>query len=122
MDFKELKSLVNIEVKEGAKIEGKTFSSEFIKETLYNRIWKSANVVKNKRQADKGGVKAIVSQAIKAKLIDASEALAIIMENDKESANALKEQLPKVEKDELPTREDLETAIKQVLAGKGQAS
>ena len=122
MNKNQLREMVTFEDVEPLKIQGEEFSQDFIKSTLLARIWRSATVVKNKRESDKGGIKTTIMQAISEGLIEKEEGFDLVMTPNKEKIAELKEKLPSVEKSEEPTEEDIKIAITQVLANKGQAS
>lgn len=122
MNKTQLREMVTFEGVEPLKIQGEEFSKDFIKSTLLARIWRSATVVKNKRESDKGGIKTTILQAISEGLIEKEEGFDLVMTPNKEKIAELKEKLPSVEKSEEPTEEDIKIAITQVLANKGQAS
>ena len=121
MNFEQMKELITIEfIDDKLMIDGEEFSRELIEKNAYARIWNSATVVKNKRQADKGGVKATVLQAINEGLIEKEEGFDLVMTPDKEKIAELKEKLPTVEKTVEPTEDDIKRGKEQVQAGKGQ--
>jgi hypothetical protein len=96
--------------------------AEYIVSTLYARIWRSAIVVKNKRESDKGGAKATIQQALTAGLIDNSEALNLLLATNTARMAELREALPHNAKTDEPTDEDIKIAVAQLIANKGQAS
>lgn len=122
MTFETFKSSLKISGTGTVTVEGVTIGAEELIKTITMRIWKSAQVVKNKREADKGGIKLVVSQALAAKLITKDEAFDIVMLGDKAKAAELREKLPKTEKTEDPSDEDVAVAIRQVTSGKGQSA
>lgn len=105
---------------EAIEINGVTISSEVIIDTFKNKAWKSALVIKNRREAETGGLKSIVGRALTLKIIDANEGLAIILSNDKARAKTISEQFPETEKSDEPIESDVEQAIALVLSGGGQ--
>lgn len=122
MNTQQMRETVELTDVKPLKINGVEISAEVVKSTFFARIWRSATVVKNKREADKGGLKATVGQALNAELITAEEGLTILLTGDKEKINSLREQLPTVEKSVEPSEDDVKIAIQQVQANKGQAS
>ena len=121
MNKEELKAFLTLEDVKPLKLNGVIIDEKVVRDTIISRVWRSAIVNKNKRQADKGGVKAVIASALKEGLIDKSQALDLILLGSKGEINALKEQLPKVEKSEYPSEDDIVKALKQIKENKGQA-
>lgn len=105
---------------EGLALEGVVLSGEWLLEVITSKVYRTAVVLKNVRESDKGGVKVIIGQALQAGLVTPEQGLNIIMSSDKAELSRLKELLPKSDKTEEPNEEDIEQAIKKVLAGGGQ--
>jgi hypothetical protein len=122
MNFNEFEAGLKIEGTGSVVVNGLTITAEELKQTIKMRIWKSAQVIKNRREQDKGGLKLTVSSALSAKLITEGEALQIILSNDKAKAQALAEKLPKTEKTEDPSADDIAMAVRLVASGKGQSA
>jgi len=99
-----------------------TIPAEQVSREGYSRIWKSAVVVKNKREADGGGIMLTIQQSLASGAITKEEAFDIMVNKNKEKIAELKALLPTAEKSEEPSDGDIEVAINQYLAGKGQAS
>ena len=120
MNKEQLKDLLKLTGESQINLQGEKIDSKLVYEIILNKVWRTAIVNKNVREADKGGIKAVVSKALNAKLIDANEALTIILTNDKSKTAELLKQLPQNEKTEEPNAEDIERAIVAFLQGKGQ--
>lgn len=120
MTFNELKEAVSIEGVKPLFIDGQELKAEYVLSTILGRIWHSANVNKNKREADRGGVKLTIRRALALDLIDKDKALMLMLDPNKEEVGAIKALLPQEPKSEEPSEEDIELAIAQVLANKGQ--
>ena len=85
-----------------------------------SKIWRSAGVIKTKRQADKGGIKAVIRQAVDKGIIEQADAFGYVMDGISEEKLAeIKEQLPTVEKTATPTDEDGDDGARQVMVQKG---
>jgi len=122
MQYKELEASTKIEVNGSAKIDGVEIPSDVIITTLYGRIWNSAQVIKNKREAVNTSIKATISQALASELITTEEGFDILMNGNKEKITELRAQMPEVEKSKEPTTEDVEQGKKQFIANTGQRS
>ena len=117
-----MRDSVVIEDVQSLTINGTEIPAEFVVSTFYARIWRSATVVKNKRENAGGGIKNTVSQALTLEKIDQTEALALMLTPDKARLAEIKAELPQVDKTDEPTVEDVKIAVTQVLANRGQAS
>ena len=103
-------------------LNGETIDSSDVFKTYNAKIWKEANVIKNRRQAGNNGVKEIVKAGIANELLSKEEALELILMGSKEEVNAIKEQLPEVEKEAEPNDDDVSQAIKNAQEGRGQSA
>ena len=120
MNKTQLREQVTFEGVEPFKLDGVEIPAETIKSTFLARIWRSAVVVKNKR--NDRGVKAVINQALELGLIELMDAVGLLTTPNKEKVAELRSQLPEPEKDAEPTEEDIAKGIEQVLANRGQAS
>ncbi len=103
------------------KLNGEEISIADVEQTYKSKIWKSAGVIKNRREATHGGINSVVGQALQAELITKDEALNIILMNDRTKMAEIKEQLPQTEKTKDPSQEDVKQAIILVKTGGGQS-
>jgi rRNA maturation endonuclease Nob1 len=108
------------------EINGVSLDRAYIEEMLINRIWKSANVIKNRREADNKSQKQIITEALQAELITSEQALELMLSQEKESVKemlkTLSDKLPKTEKSEEPSEEDIDLSIALTLENKGQSA
>lgn len=120
MNYRELVNSTKIEVEGTAKVDGVEIPADVIVTTLYGRIWNSAQVVKNKREAVNTSIKATIGQALKMELITPEEGLQILLVGDKAKVAELRGQMPEVQKSKEPLAEDIEAGKQQFLANAGQ--
>lgn len=110
---------------------GKSYeiSQDFIDAIFTAKVLRTATIIKNVRERADGSIKDLTTLALNNGLLDASQAISILTEKDKDAnaenkkmlIDALQEKgLLGSEKTEKPTTEDLEQALAKVLAGKGQ--
>ena len=121
MTKKEIASKLIFEGDANLIINGQPISLDDLKETYFQKVYKTAMINKNRRESDNGGIKQIVQRGLTLNLLSKDEALDIILFNDKEKANEIKAKFPVSEKSEEPNEEDVDQAIATVLAGGGQA-
>ncbi len=108
------------------EINGVSLDKTYIVEKLINLMFKNANIIKNRREADNKSQKQVISEALSLELITSEQALTLMLSQEKESVKetikALAEKLPKSEKTEEPSEEDIELAIALTLEGNGQSA
>jgi len=120
MTKEQVRASVKIEGQSDLTINGENISFEDVAETFFQKIWKSANVIKNRRESDSASVKAIIGRALTLKLIDSDKALTILLTGNKEMAQEVAKAFPKVEKSDDPSEDDVAEAIALVISGGGQ--
>lgn len=121
MSKNDLKKMISLEINENEILfNGDKMAKDWMLEIIASKIYRTATVVKNARESDKGGIMATLNCAVSAGLIDAGQAFTIMSTKDKARVEELKKQLPKSEKDDEPSDEDIKLAISKVMAGAGQ--
>lgn len=110
---------------------GKSYevSQEYLDAIFTAKVLRTATIIKNVRERADGSIKDLTTLALNNGLMDATKAILILTEKDKDANAENKKMMIEMlqekgllgsEKTEKPTADDMAQALAKVLEGKGQ--